>query len=321
MPPARPRFVATVAVVPRLGRVVVRTHDRWLRYQIEHRWGARNAQSIELFRRHPPSLDGRQRTLVDQLRDSGLATERDDLLPDDGVGWADLHRSVSDWLASDAVKRREHAYLTAIDRGSARWKEYILMMSAFRGTPLSWNDSILRLGLRPEVLSVASAYFGMFTRLLQADVWKTLPDRELKLTGSRRWHRDPEDVKTLKVFAYLNDVTEESGPLHYVRYSRPGEQYGDLWPQQFPYGSVAPADAIEAKIPSSAVHVCAYPAGTLIAVDTAGLHMGGRASGRDRLMAVWTFVSASSPWSRTFDVDTRSLPSELSPAARFALYL
>src|SRR5262249_49357579 len=159
----------------------------------------------------------------------------------------------------------------------------------------------------------------MYTRLLQADVWKTLPLEDLKLTGSRRWHRDPEDVKTLKLFAYLNDVSEDAGPLHYVRNSRRGEQYGHLWPQNLPYGSVAPGRDVEDSIPESACHVSAHPAGTLICVDTAGLHMGGRATRRERLMAVWTFVSASSAWARTFDVDTASLPADLPAAARFAL--
>ena len=66
--------------------------------------------------------------------------------------------------------------------------------------------------------------------------------------------------------------------MQYVPKSRRGERFGSLWPQEFPKGSVPPPEEFEREIPPSAWHTCAYPAGTLVFVDTSGFHRGGRAS-------------------------------------------
>jgi len=158
-------------------------------------------------------------------------------------------------------------------------------------------------------------------RLLHTDMWQTLPlIGKAPFAGSQRWHRDPEDLRILKMFFYLSDVSVDAGPLNYVCNSRRGEKYGDLWPQKLPYGNVAPHDEVEKATLVSARHSCAYPAGTLIFVDTTGLHMGGRATNGERLLATWTFVTQASPYLRRFSIPDVPLLDGLSVATRFALY-
>ena len=160
----------------------------------------------------------------------------------------------------------------------------------------------------------------MMSKMLYIDAWNTIAlEHDGPPIGSQRWHRDPEDIKLVKVFLYFSDVDLTAGPTYYIPNSRKGEKYGHLWPQKIPRGSVPPLEALEELIPCSDWEVCTYPAGTFVFVDTVGFHKGGRATHRNRVFATWTFVSQGSLWPRVFKIDPPPDPQELSPAARFAL--
>src|ERR1043166_4505382 len=77
------------------------------------------------------------------------------------------------------------------------------------------EDIFIRFAVRPEIATVANAYFGMLTKLSFCNVWHNLPMRG-KARESQLWHRDPEDRYILKLFVYMTDVDEESGPLSYA---------------------------------------------------------------------------------------------------------
>ena len=49
--------------------------------------------------------------------------------------------------------------------------------------------------------------------------------RKIKRTNSQRWHRDRDDVKILKIFLYLNDISIKNGATEYIPYSRKNEKY------------------------------------------------------------------------------------------------
>lgn len=174
---------------------------------------------------------------------------------------------------------------------------------------------IARLGGRTEADGL-----GVYSALQYLDVWNTLavPDRR-KFTGSQNWHRDPEDLRVVKVFLYLSDVDEGAGPMHYVPNSRQGERFGHLWPQRFPDGSYPPAEEFERRIPRSEWVTCMHPAGTMVFADTVGFHMGGRATERNRVLATWCYATPGSVWGRGFKTDPPGANDGLSPAACAAL--
>jgi hypothetical protein len=49
--------------------------------------------------------------------------------------------------------------------------------------------------------------------------------QSLDRSGSQNWHRDPEDIKIMKIFIYYCDVTEKNGALQYVPYSYCGGDF------------------------------------------------------------------------------------------------
>ena len=222
------------------------------------------------------------------------------------------------WLASDEVRRRELEYQQGGFR-EGKWKEYILRRYG-NAAEIPWEDPFLQFGLSPLLLGIVNSYLGLLSKLIYVDVWNTIPVAEdRQLTGSQRWHRDPEDIRLVKVFLYFTDVDVYSGPMHYVPHSREGERYGHLWPQNMPYGSLPPSEELAERIPRSEWQVCTYPAGTLLFVDTSGFHMGGRATHSRRVFATWTYVSHASRWARRFKVQGLPEVEALAAPVQFAL--
>ena len=308
-----------------IGPRVRRTYQRWHERTRLRRYEQGNAGAREAFQRNRPTLTPTQERLVRRLGSHGIASAGiRDLLGAD-AWWTTLSAAADRWLASDDVLAREREWLGQRAReiaGAAKrklGKGYLIRMFG-RDAPMAWDSPWLRFAVEPAVLDVANAYLALFSKIIYVDVWNTVPlTHDGPDVASQRWHRDPEDRRLLKVFLYLRDVPSGAGPLQYVPRSRPGEQYGDFWPQQSPAGSVPPEGAVEAGIPEGDREVCAYPAGTLVFVDTVGLHRGGRADEERRVVATWTYTTHASLWARAFALDRTAVPDDLTDAARFAL--
>lgn len=78
------------------------------------------------------------------------------------------------------------------------------------------NDCIRRLAMAPEILKPASEYLDGIPALFGAYVWFSPNDKEIDLIGSQLFHFDREDVRQLKCFIPLEEITEDSGPLTVV---------------------------------------------------------------------------------------------------------
>jgi hypothetical protein len=311
-----PSWVRSVGDVEALGigRGVRALYGRWFNFQQELRRRQHDAPAVKAWRDTAAPLAPIQQRVLDDLRANGFAAvDVRTLVGDDH--WLALRGLVEPWLATDEVKKAEHAYQTSQER---KWKDYLVRMFG-RDSRIPIDSPIIALATAPAILDVVNTYVGMLSKILYVDVWNTVPlVHEGPNMGSQRWHRDPEDAKLVKVFLYFNDVDAESGAMQYVPNSRRGERFGSLWPQEFPKGSVPPPEEFEREIPPSAWHTCAYPAGTLVFVDTSGFHRGGRATAARRVLATWTFTRQSSVWPRAFELEGKP-PTDASPAYRFAL--
>lgn len=153
------------------------------------------------------------------------------------------------------------------------------------------ENIFVRLALLPLVLEIVSAYFKMFARIRFFSGGLTSPVTEGEdAKESQRWHRDPGVGKICKVFLYLTDVDESSGPFMYVPKSQPGGELKKLLPHRyFGNGSFYPRDgAVETELKkrglANAVKICKGRAGTIIFCNTTGLHKGGYATSKERLM-------------------------------------
>ena len=98
-------------------------------------------------------------------------------------------------------------------------KDYVLHLVPYDQEHTA-DSPLLRLALNRKLLEIVSLYLGMWPRLNLISAWLNYPTKdapkELQL-----WHRDPEDLKIIKVFIYLNDVDEKGGPFCYIPTTHP----------------------------------------------------------------------------------------------------
>lgn len=161
-----------------------------------------------------------------------------------------------------------------------------------RRAPLDMNNPFVKFALREDILEIAKKYLGN-AHLHDSWLTKTLVMNGNKPMYSQRWHRDPEDTNTLKVFIYLTDVDNESGPLCYVRESQPGGKFDKIFPQNRVGGTYPKLGEVEKVIPKEQILNCSAPAGTVIFANTVGLHKGGYSTGKERLMYTATYLKGA----------------------------
>ncbi len=163
------------------------------------------------------------------------------------------------------------------------------LINLMRAEDLLANPNILKLVLHDEIISGVSRYLGQVPRLFNLYMWWSPPNQSLK--GSQLYHYDHRDTRQIKVFINLNDISEASGPLHFVRASDclkvdAGVGYSqDRYTDEEVYSCVAETNVVQAV----------GPAGTAYAVDTARcLHYGSRGNTLDRLVFMVSFARANS---------------------------
>ena len=233
-----------------------------------------------------PALDAVQERLVDELRADGLATASFDELVGDRALWQELSAEV-DAFADEARRRVPPRGERAHEK-----EDYIIRGTALSSQPIPPQASFLRYALSNRVLHVANAYLGLWSKLTYVDKWYTAPSpQEADRVASQRWHRDPEDRNIVKVFTYFSEVDQDAGALEYVRGSAAGGRHADLWPWRIGRGGrYPPAGELEQRVGESDRATASGSVGTVVFVDTGGLHRGGFAT-KPRITSIFTYTS------------------------------
>lgn len=130
----------------------------------------------------------------------------------------------------------------------------------------------------PAMAAVARGYLGQPVLMDEVAFWWTTTARsEDANINAQMYHQDRDRLSFLKFFIYLTDVTPETGPHVYVRGTHahlPRSLRGDGRKSD---------DAVQAAGLGSHVTELSGPAGTIMAVDTIGLHKGKTPKSGDRL--------------------------------------
>ncbi|AYG70154.1 hypothetical protein CCGE531_29375 (plasmid) [Rhizobium sp. CCGE531] len=153
------------------------------------------------------------------------------------------------------------------------------------------NPAIFLWGLNQRLLNIVEAYLGLPVAYDGMNMFYTIADG--RQIGTRKWHRDREDRRMVKIAVYCNDVDEGSGPLQVVR---PNVVTGDL-ADKFTYPALS-QQLLEARLGGPVIDrdvvTCTGPAGTVIFSDTASqYHRGKPATSRDRCAIFYNYFSRS----------------------------
>jgi hypothetical protein len=153
------------------------------------------------------------------------------------------------------------------------------------------ENPLLKVALDIKLLEIVAAYLGMWPSLHAIGAWLNYPTNE-PAASSQLWHHDPEDLKIIKTFIYLEDVREDNGPFTYVPGTHPfGANVAKA--ERYANDRRVKDEQISAVFPPSTWRVCTGPAGTMIVADTLGYHCGGKPSAGTRLLVTFTYTSGT----------------------------
>lgn len=256
------------------------------------------------YKAHPVKLTSLESRITQDLKNTGIATTSlKELFPE-----REMLQTLQEYahsLEHNAKQRTKKAFL----------EQYWDVTP-----PFDQENPFIRFAMETAVRNIVNSYMDMWTKLKTFTLIKTIPVHDSTPTQSQCWHRDPEEKRMCKVFIYLTDVDEQSGPFIYIPESPYGMKWGNAFVQHPPEGVYPSAEILEKAIPKSEQRTFTGKAGTVIFCDTSGLHKGGYAKEKERLMFTAFY---SSP---TFSEAPRYIPPSKEivdaiedPSLRYAL--
>jgi hypothetical protein len=127
----------------------------------------------------------------------------------------------------------------------------------------------------PDVLAAAELYLGCKPMLDNLGVWWSFGDRPAA-KGTQRYHRDLDSLRGFKLFIYLTDVDEASGPHVFMR--------GSHRSAKLDTGKAMTDQAIHDAFGAENEIRMTGPAGTWFLADTFGFHKGALPRTGNRLL-------------------------------------
>ena len=125
---------------------------------------------------------------------------------------------------------------------------------------------VLEIALSDLIIDISKSYLGSRPSLTGFNLRKSfvndVPQRETQF-----YHSDPNSIKFLKFFIYLNDVDETGGPFVYIKTSHRKKFWG--WLKKYRWDD----SEIERRYLNQKV-LCTGKVGDLFIADTTGFHKG-----------------------------------------------
>ncbi|MBD2530214.1 phytanoyl-CoA dioxygenase [Nostoc flagelliforme FACHB-838] len=205
-----------------------------------------------------PALEGRDRKILNALKKDGVYV----------TTLADLELNSS----SELLKAAYHQLSQTENPNNDHLDERLPQISTVTGLPefYAW-------GIEKRLLNIVENYIGLPIAFHGVHLRKDFNSKHQ--FGTLLWHSDAEDRRIIKIFIYLNDVEEKTGPFEYIPRSLTplfSWKYFQLYYKLYKSGYMGIDDEqVKPVIPKSAWKSCPGPAGTVILVDTKNtLHHG-----------------------------------------------
>lgn len=267
-----------------------------------------NNKPRRLFNKNKPDLSPVGKKILEDLRKNGISTIKlEELFPDKNIlsEFEDFIKTLNPEEAEQGKKSFLKKY----------WDKFPVFDE---------KNPFVQFVLSKNILDVVNSYMSMWTKLVYYDLALTMPVGESAPVQSQRWHRDPEEKRICKVFIYLNDIDEEAGPFTHVNGSQRGGKYGHLFPQKTPEGIYPDEKELLKKVDQKDIRLMTAPKGTVIFCDTSGLHRGGYAKTKERLMFTAFFsapTNTEKPWYKIDKEKVKTLSQKLNNEQKFALQI
>lgn len=156
------------------------------------------------------------------------------------------------------------------------------------------TSAIYRFVSNPALKITAENYLNLVPKLTSFKIWRSHFTGNLSRTASQNWHRDYNEFQMVRIFLYFNDVDVSNGAGQYVSGSHYlGDSYNKLEYSE-ESGTYATDEEIAENFSGDRIVCATGKAGTLVFMDTAGLHRGGfHTNEGERRVSLLTFSTAA----------------------------
>ena len=152
-------------------------------------------------------------------------------------------------------------------------------------------EAAMKIVMHPKVMNLVEEYFKEIPfQLDYVGAWRSFADADFS-ANQQFFHRDIDTLQSLKVFCYLTDVEDGSGPHVFVpdslstdKFRKKGKQFSDAVVNQF--------YPVENQI------VVKGKRGTVFVANTIALHKGLKPVEKDRILLQFIFSVRRTPFLR-----------------------
>jgi len=253
-----------------------------------HVWRVRRSRGFS------GSLPAEFKVLVDDLFANGMATRdefvsahliesiRNDLIRELESGRRLVPVS-NDTVREEGSRSPAKSFLAAdvLSRGPDAYRELTNYVAVEQ--PFLRSKAALHLALDERLLSIASTYLGGPAAIGGSNLRRSFKN-SLTEFDTLWFHSDPNSPRILKVFFYLTDVDENSGPFCHVRGSH-RKKFGG-WRVSYRLTD----DDILRHYTSGDIKLALGRPGSVVFADTTGFHRGTKCKSRDRDMLTINYV-------------------------------
>ena len=150
----------------------------------------------------------------------------------------------------------------------------------FQADNLFKDETVQKLATDPYFFAIAQEYLGFNPVFDVLAMWWSAPtrDHQLQSRAAQLYHFDMDRLKFVKFFIYLTDVDADNGPHCYIRGSHKRKPAALLKDAR-----LSDEEILEHYSASNMLELTGKT-GTILAVDTRGLHKGKPLVTRDRLI-------------------------------------
>jgi len=224
--------------------------------------------------RNLPALEGCDRNILNALKKDGVCV----------TTLADLGLSSS----SELLKAAYYQLSQMENPNNDHLEQKLPQISTVTGLPefYTWAREKRLLNIIENYIGLPVAFHGVHLR-------KDFKSKHQ--FGTLLWHSDAEDRRIIKIFIYLNDVEEKTGPFEYIPRSFTSLfswNYFRLYYKLWKSGYLGIEDEeVKSVIPKSAWKFCPGRAGTVILVDTKNVLHHGTVRTEDRLALFFCYTA------------------------------
>ncbi|MFQ5566624.1 MAG: phytanoyl-CoA dioxygenase family protein [Paracoccaceae bacterium] len=255
--------------------------------------------------RHVPAYSDTAR-IAQELEEEGIVRgDTSVFLTGEGQRhFAEVSRQMLETSRSPEVREILESDGASVDVSGNPKKASYLVNLLSRGEVYSPDSALIKLVLDAKLLEIIAAYLGLWPRVHAVNGWLNFPTDDTA-QASQMWHRDPEDLKMIKVFIYLVDVDEDRGPFSFVPKTHSfGADAGKV-PEHKDRKRITDEE-INLVFPPEKHLICTGPANTMVLADTVGYHRGGKPRSGNRILLNITYTSA---WPSKRQLSVRGKPS------------